>query len=176
MYEFLLNLSKELNTQDNRATADPYFFQVQTVEDVAAYPSCGTEILIDSDGFEIRTLEELKDYTGDYELLEYESGSDDIDDMLEYLEEQFPMDSWRIVEVTERKNLENFFFTEKACHHHIERNKHNMNEPQSYVSYGNRNPELEQVIKFLKSIQSQSNDWKRKKTVYRFWEIKAHRG
>ena len=36
MYEFLMNLSKELNTQDHRGTAMPYFFQIQTKEKVAA--------------------------------------------------------------------------------------------------------------------------------------------
>ena len=30
MHDFLINISKELNTQSHRATAMPYFFQVQT--------------------------------------------------------------------------------------------------------------------------------------------------
>jgi len=43
MYEFLINLSKELNTQDHRCTAMPYFFQVQTKEQVPAADGCGYE-------------------------------------------------------------------------------------------------------------------------------------
>ena len=34
MYEFLINLSEEINKQDNRSTAMPYFFQIQTSEEV----------------------------------------------------------------------------------------------------------------------------------------------
>lgn len=34
MYEFLMNLSKELNTQNHRATAMPYFFQISSIQSI----------------------------------------------------------------------------------------------------------------------------------------------
>ena len=43
MYDFLMKLSIEINAQDNRSTAMPYFFQIQTKEQVPTMESCGTE-------------------------------------------------------------------------------------------------------------------------------------
>jgi len=43
MYKFLMNLSNELNIQNHRLTAMPYFFQIQTQEQVPAPEDSGTE-------------------------------------------------------------------------------------------------------------------------------------
>ena len=44
---------------------------------------------------------------------------------------------------------ENSFLTSKACDEHIKANKHNLSDPVNYLSYANRNPEMEMLQKFL---------------------------
>lgn len=148
MYEFLVNLSTELNTQDHRATAMPYFFQIQTQEIVPAPEYSGTEAY-HFDGDLIETDEEIK-----YALSQHYDWS-------ENEEAEFRnMDKYTIEELLEKagytkvhydiKNVyKNAFLTEKACKAHIEQNKHHYDKPQDYLMHAFRNPELEKVMQFL---------------------------
>ena len=56
---------------------------------------------------------------------------------------------FRVVNYDYENRLENAFLTEKACEEHIRINKHNLRQPQSYLSHAFRNPELEQVLSFI---------------------------
>ena len=60
MHNFLIELSKELNTQNHRATRMPYFFQIQTKEQIASAEGVGTEAW-HYDGSLIETKEEIED-------------------------------------------------------------------------------------------------------------------
>ena len=53
MYDDLMALSKEMLLQDNRSTAMPHIFQIQTTEEVAAYEGCGTTKWIGDEGEEV---------------------------------------------------------------------------------------------------------------------------
>jgi hypothetical protein len=164
MYDALVEISTNINNQDNRCTASPYFYQVQTKKEVAAYEGCGTEVWYNSDLCKtLKTEEDIKEYIIEDMLdnMDPEYSTDEANilaeedylglteyDITEYLEEH----NFNKYDVQEENVYENMFFTEKACDQHIKINKHNMNEPRSYVQHAYRNPELEVVIKFLSSL------------------------
>lgn len=151
MYEFLMNLSNELNTQDHRGTRMPYFFQVQTQEVQYVPEGCGTEVWV-CDGSTIETEEEIKE-----EVLRYkewdsleESEAERLFSELDFWEiDEIMEENWRKVNMTHEPRYENSFLTSKACDEHIRVNKHNLNSPVNYLSGSFRNPELEMVMKFL---------------------------
>lgn len=147
MYEFLMNLSKELNTQDHRVTRMPYFFQVQTKEQIAVPEGCGTEGW-HYDGSMIETDEEIEETVNEYK--EWTKGSCDFNLLEDYeVEEILEEAGWSKVNYDYRDNLENCFLTSKACDEHIRVNKQNLHSPVNYLSGSFRNPELEKVMKFL---------------------------
>ncbi len=94
-YDFLHNLSTELNKQDNRATTDPYFYQVKE-------------------------------------------------------EKELPTVSRQTIDIYRT------FLTEKACKKHISENKHHYNKPVDYIEYFFKNPELEHLIKIIKSLTNET--------------------
>ena len=150
MYEFLMNLSKELNTQANRGTAMPYFFQVQDEVEISVDEGQGTEGW-ECEGNVITTEQEIKEAIFDYN--DWEIGNTEHE--LLFAEMDW-LDRENILEVNHRKVYtsaqkvySNAFLTEKACKHHIANNRHNYREPIDYLSYASRNAELEMLMKFL---------------------------
>lgn len=147
MYKFLMNLSKELNTQDHRGTRMPYFFQVQTQEQISVPEGCGTEAW-HCDGNLIETEDEIKDVIFEYKG--WEETSDEYCHMDDLDKEDILSDAgYSKVNYDYKSNLENAFLTSKACDEHIQVNKHNLKFPVNYLSGSFRNPELETVMKFL---------------------------
>ncbi len=143
-YEFLMNLSRELNEQDNRGTRMPYFFQVQTKHQTAVPEGKGITAWY-NDGSLIETEEEIKevieeyqDYTVDYALLDDDT------------KEEILIDAgYSKVSYDYEPRYENAFLTSKACDAHIESNRHNLSSPVNYLSYASGNPELEKLIEIL---------------------------
>ena len=147
MYDFLMNLSKELNTQDHRGTRMPYVFQIQTQEQIAVPEGNGTEAW-HCDGELIETKDEIKQAVCEYKEWDVDAiefGSLDEYEIEEILEEA----GYSKVNYDFRSNLENAFLTSKACDEHIRVNKHNLRSPINYLSGAYRNPELEKVMTFL---------------------------
>jgi len=151
MYEFLMNLSEELNTQNHRCTAMPYFFQIQTKEEVAAAEGCGIEAWY-YDGSKIETDEDIRETIFEYKEWDNDSKEDnelynnlDGGEIEELLED---MGFYKInYELSDK--YENAFLTEKACREHIRLNDYHYREPIDYLSFAFRNPELEMVLQFL---------------------------
>jgi hypothetical protein len=166
MYNALIELAKEMTTQDNLCTAMPYLFQVKTKEEVAAYPDCeGDVIWVDSDEGRLVNDDEIKDFIiryladnkesidphcekDDDELVReatllYNAMDDvDIDVFLERKE-------FRKIEVTTMNKYQNAFFTAKGCKEHIRLNNYHYNEPTCYLNHAFRNPEMDLIFKFL---------------------------
>ncbi len=176
MYEALMSLSKEMTTQDNRGTATPYVFQIQTMKQVAAYPGQGNEIWVNEDGEELENEEEVRKYISQH-LCDKRSDGDeekvmkvvkgrvdimDTDDLETYLEKN----GWWKVNVVEKEEYENAFFTAKACEDHIRKNNYHYRQPVCYLSHVWRNPELEIVSKFLHELSNNSNSLN--ETIYEF--------
>lgn len=159
VYDFLMELSKELNTQSNRGTALPYFFQIQTTEEVAAHDGCGEAVWHSSKCEKtLRTKEDMVEFLIEYHfeenpLLSEKEMSDaeiNIKSLKDYeIESQIEDKGFVKYFVQEEHQWQNAFFTEKACREHIKRNIHHYRKPVDYLSYAFRNPELEMVLKFL---------------------------
>ena len=152
MYSFLTDLSKELNTQSHRGTAMPYFFQIQTKEQVSASDGDGTEAW-HYDGSLIETEEEIREVILEWkEWDNINSGEADIiySKLTDYEKEEILKEAgWCKIWYDSKDHLENAFFTEKACKQHIKCNSHYYNKPVDYLSFASRNNEMEMVMKFL---------------------------
>lgn len=63
MYDFLMQLSKEINTQDNRSTKMPYFFQIEDEEEILQPDGFGDPIwVLNSDHeYTLETEDEIKE-------------------------------------------------------------------------------------------------------------------
>jgi hypothetical protein len=144
MHEFLMNLSKELNTQDHRSTAMPYFFQIQTQEKVPAAEGNGTEAWM-YDGSMIETEEEITQAIAEYKGLEIEDVTKDSYEREQVLEEA----GYRKVYYEMQDKYQNAFLTSKACDEHIRANKHHYKNPVNYLNHSFRNPEMEKLLTFL---------------------------
>lgn len=151
MYDFLMELSKELNTQDHRGTAMPYVFQIETKEQVVAAEGCGTEAWF-YDGSQIETAEQIKEAIFDYKGWDIEDEND--------IKNYELLDEWSREEILKaagwykgnyqyEEKYQNAFLTEKACKEHIRLNHYHYHQPVDYLTHCFRNPELETLIKFL---------------------------
>jgi hypothetical protein len=164
MYEALMEISKNMNSQDHRCTRMPYLYQVRDKVEVAAYQGCGESIWVNEDGNELRSELEIKDFVINhiYEnhpsviSLDYKEA---LKQAKEIFETMYESDAegylielnkgWREVEVTKEDVYKQAFFTEKACKEHIKYKKHHYNESDSFVTGFSYNQELETVCKFL---------------------------
>jgi hypothetical protein len=150
MYEFLMNLSKELNTQDHRATAMPYIFQVQDEVEISVGEGQGEEAW-HCDGSVISTEKEIKEAIFEYK--EWEIGNKKHEKLFSEMDwlarENILEVNYRKVHISTQKVYTNAFLSAKACRHHIKCNAHHYRKPVDYLSYAFRNPELEMIMKFL---------------------------
>jgi hypothetical protein len=116
MYESLMSISKELNTQSHRCTRMPYMIQVSRKKEVSAYEGQGEEFWFGDEGrkleddFDIDTV--VKEYLWD----KYEEEDDDrFDEFDEHDKEQILEDlGYTKHNVTEEDELSEFFFTDKG--------------------------------------------------------------
>lgn len=147
VYDGLMEISKELNTQSHRGTAMPYFFQVQTRKQIAVPEGNGIEAW-HLDGSIIESREEIKEAVDEYK--DWNEETSEFDNLEDYdIESILEKAGYAKIHYDYEDVLENAFFTSKACDEHINRNKHNLSSPSNYLSHAYRNPEMELVSKFL---------------------------
>lgn len=147
MYSFLMELSKELNIQDHRGTAMPYFFQIQTQEEVAVPEGCGTECFF-MDDHKIETDKEIQEAIYDYYGGKFSKKQVREMDAWEQ-ENTLKVIGFRKVYYDFKNKYENAFLTAKACKEHIRLNSYHYHKPVDYLTHAFRNPELEMVLKFV---------------------------
>jgi hypothetical protein len=143
-YEFLKNLAREIKTQNNRATAFPYFYQIRIEEKIYGLDS---------------------DYTDNFIYLSKEDSEiwfETKEEVFYYLKEEYPdLPSGVDVEdfgfyrlgVRTVPKYENCFLTERAIRKHIKQNHYHYNNPTDYLSHAFRNPELEDLINAVFEIE-----------------------
>jgi hypothetical protein len=168
-YSNLMELSKEMNTQDHLCTAMPYFFQVQHLKEVPCYEGQGTEVWADGDGGDLRTNEEIEEFIGNCIYDDFENHFQDIsfkddfeeEDRIPYIDIHInKMHEWDKEAFLEKQGYAKYnvrdekfyskaFFTAKACNEHIQSNKHHYREPAPYLMGNYRSYEMEIVMKFL---------------------------
>lgn len=151
IYNFLLNLSKEIKSQDTRATASPYFFQVQEDEEVGVPEGCGEEVWVCDGEVCLRTEEDIKEAVFEWKNWEIGNKKDEKEyqnltsfDIEEILEENY-----RKVNVDIKHKYSNCFLTLKSYEDHIRQNGHNLCNPRSYLFHAFRNKEMDMLFKFL---------------------------
>jgi len=155
MYEFLMNLSKEIKEQDNRATAMPYFFQVRETKEIAAHEGCGNEVWWSTDyETELRTdadkVEWIKEHPEHFDEYEDKELINEIDELdCWQLDDFLRYDDFQKFYVDTDYTYSNTFFTSKACDEHIRINRHNLKQPVNYLNHAYRNEEMEMIFKFL---------------------------
>jgi len=143
-YEFIKNLSDEMQTQDNRATASPYYYMIQEEVERGVPEDCG-DTTIYQDGFkvdedELREQMEDENFDGDIEgYIETRISDGDLYRANIMIEHEFTYNS-------------NIFFTEKAVHEHYKLNKHNLRNPRDFILYAYRNKEIELLQKAIHEI------------------------
>lgn len=140
----LIEMSENINSQDNRATAMPYFFQIMTKEKKYVPEGCGEECWV-YDGSEIETEEEITKAISEYTDIPIEDVTKDEYEREEVLEKA----GWRKVNYQYEEKFQNAFLTEKSCKQHIKLNGYHYNDPKDYLSHAFRNPDLELVYEFL---------------------------
>jgi len=146
-YNFLMDLSKEINTQNHRGTAMPYFFQVQTKHQIAV-PEGNGIVAWHYDGSLIETQEDIIQAIYDYH--DGDLTKKTIKKMSNWeRESEMERAGYNKVNYDYEERLENSFLTEKSCLQHIKDNKHNLSSPRDYLSYASRNPEMEKLLKFI---------------------------
>lgn len=155
IYDFLMNLSKEIKTQDNRATRAPYFFLVQEDEEIAVPDGCGDEVWIMDGEICLRTEQDIKEAVFEYR----EWDLDDENNQKEYEElDSFDIDEilkknyWK-ADVSIKHKYSNCFFTEKASREHIEVNRHNLTNPKTYLDHAFRNKEMDMMFRFFTELE-----------------------
>ena len=144
-YGFLKDLINEIDNQDNRMTASPYYYVIQEKVTRPTAEGCGQYIVyFDSD--------DLVDYTRE-ELIESKEIDTDIDYTFDdYLDEHPEIREIEVKTEWAEPELSNVFFTEKAIEKHIAANKYHWIEPRSYVKHAWRNPEIESLFKAIREI------------------------
>lgn len=157
IYDFLLNLSNEIKTQDNRATRKPYFYQVQEDKEIAVPDGCGEEVWVMDGEVCLRTEEEIKEAVFEYKGwdLEREEDSLSYDKLIPSDIEGVLEENYRKVNVDITHSYSNCFLTEKACRKHIEINRHNLTNPKTYLFHAYRNREMDMLFKFLNEIKEE---------------------
>lgn len=151
IYDFLSNLSKEIKSQDNRATAKPYFYQVQEEEEVGVPDGCGEEVWVCDGEIHLRTEKDIKGAV--FEWKDWELGNKEDEKKFKELDsfeiEEILEENYRKVNVDIRHKYSNCFLTFKAYQEHITRNGHNLCNPTSYLFHAYRNNEMDMLFKFL---------------------------
>ena len=149
MYEKLIELSNEINTQSHRSTRMPYIFQIHEKKRIYGvdgdYDNDGY-VWVPNDGGDT-TENDRESMIDALESIDVEFNKEKItDDELEELmeENEFYKGYYREQEV-----YSNAFLTEKSCKKHIELNNYHYSRPIDYLSYAFRNPDMELIFKFL---------------------------
>jgi hypothetical protein len=170
---FLQELSQEMKTQDTRCTAKPYGLVISTehivtgfdpnyASDYAYYDNSNSETYYEDDFQDlIVDLENWMDGEQYIELLnlveEHTISSFYLLDLYggHLIPNEFTLTGYAKNRTADSMNgcyEGNFFLTEKAANKFIERNKHNLNKPQTYGIHLYRNPEMAKLYNFILNI------------------------
>ena len=142
MYNALMEISKELNTQNHRCTAMPYMIQLSEKKEVAAYEGCGETNWFGNEGEKLYTEDDENEVIKEH--LQEKYGTDESFEELEDYEKESILEDleYRKLEVTQEDELSNFFFTDKGLRDYYGK------DVNTYMT-GVTNPELKTVMTFL---------------------------
>jgi len=142
MYNSLMELSNNLNIQSHRCTRMPYMIQVSKKEEVAAYEGCGDIYWFGDEGEKLENEDEENEVIKGH-LYEKYGNNENFDELEDYEKEEILEElNYKKLEVTEKDELSDFFFTEKGLRSYYGK------DVNTYLTASN-NPELEIIMKFI---------------------------
>jgi hypothetical protein len=149
MYDKLMDLSKEMTSQDPRCTKMPHMFQIQSKTREVCVEGSGEEIWMDEEGGEC-TEEGLKSYIIESKGWAEEESESKYSELEDYeIEEILDSNGYFKINLRDSYEYKNIFLTAKACQEHIDKNHYHYNDATVYLNHAWRNPEMELVSKFL---------------------------
>ena len=148
----LIETSKLMRSQDNRGTQYPLFVVHEYLQVVKAQGCGGQTEYCSNDGEHTLTPDQ-------YDAIETAQDEENSESVAELLEE-LGFDNLYDIDLNEYRAIEfdmewvmsdraGFFFTEKACHDHIESNHYHYTKPRSYVISAWRNYEMQEVMQMI---------------------------
>lgn len=151
MYDFLINLSKEIREQDNCGTAMPYYFQVQEEKEIGVPEGCGEEVWVMDGEVCLRTEDDIREAVFEWKCWDLNNPKDQKKyfNLTSYEVEDVLENNYRKVNIDTTHTYSNVFFTKKAYEEHLRQNRHNLNNPTSYLFHAFRNPEMSKIFNFL---------------------------
>lgn len=172
---FLKELSGRFSRNDNRCTADPYYYCIRHIEERAVPDGCGSDGVkyFSDEQCESYTLDEVKEQFDEYLYENEYKGEDTSKEAFliwkkDYLKDEFYEGSfleayierhYRRYDFSYSEIFDNVFLTYEGYKDHMKVNRHNYRyypkKSVSYVKYATRNAELEGVLDVLKSIGKQ---------------------
>lgn len=155
LYSRLVELAEEIQSQDSHCTGSPYLFQIKT--DVKLWDTglnaehlvLLTEDCEELGPFNRQTIVEFCEGR-EIELPDWIDNADQYNEF--YHLDWINAHDLRMVSYSVGSKLENGFLTEKACKQHIKMNHYHYANPRPYVTHSFRNPEMELLFTFLRSL------------------------
>lgn len=151
--EFLRTLSHEIKTQNNAATAHPYFITVRTSRRIIVTADCDRDgiVYVDHKSDDHPTYDSQEEARKALEDPERGLSSADVEEHMEELTQ------YGTELVYEDHNV---FFTRKGFREHMELNGHNyrgysMRDPHSYTHHAFRNPEIKRLLEIIHKLGGQ---------------------
>lgn len=133
-FEFLKSLGQEIDVQNDRATAKPYFFALRVARE---YPS--------PDGY---------DYDRTYYIDRHGNEPWSSKETLLENDPEHPEDEIKEINCRYVWEVENVFLTMRGFEHHMRLNRHNIRkESESYLYHAFRNPEFDGIFKALNEFK-----------------------
>ena len=160
--QFFAELAKELNTQDNAATANPIWC-IMDKEIVAVPDDCGDfKIVRNDEGFMLLEdfAEKMAEQVPDVLKQETEEAlclcdnTDELRDVLETYTSEDP-DDYRMFDACEKDRIcrdATGFLTKKSAEEHLKQNAHHYSkDARAYALSAWRNPVYEKLINIIKT-------------------------
>lgn len=145
---WIRNFLNDIDAQDNRCTAKPIIFLLQTKSEYVAHPQyygSGARTVYRHPMMEENSLDsvsEVKKWVNEF----FEGRTDkQLQDEYEKIEELQIGHHWDTQEVC---------FTEKGIQRHLALNKHNYRDCRDFVIHAFRNPEISELFEALRLIVS----------------------
>ena len=159
--KFLKNISKQLKTQDRKATAKPIYYQIREFKNEYGYDtdySHNVCLMIGDEFTPAHTVEEAKELIIGY--------YDPKNNSLNHLKECNFLGSIKtwcenrdincvLTGYKEKHKDENIFLTKKAIDEHIKQNYHHYEQGEDtmrYIKHGWRNPELKRLLAIIEKL------------------------
>jgi hypothetical protein len=141
--KWLKSFIAEIDSQDNRATASPIQFLLQTKKEYVSHPDYGhrTRRIWRHPEMESNSCESFDEAV--QWLVDYGYEGDKLEKEKESIEEFCMGHYWE---------TQQCFLTKKGVEEHVRLNRHNLGEHRDYVVHSFRNPEMSELFNVIREL------------------------